>query len=115
MLEEAKGDFLVHCVVLSQNKRNFQHAKAVERHPCGAVGLIQVATRWEGRTAVENPDIVEAKEAPGKYVAPFRILAVDPPAEIQHQALEGALQKAQVRSAQFRLNSVEKHGGPRVN
>ena len=42
MFEEAEGDVFIHRVVLGQDQRDLQHAQAVERHPSGTVGLIQV-------------------------------------------------------------------------
>ena len=60
------------------------------------------------RAAVEDADVVQPEKPARENVASLGILAVDPPVEIQHQSLEGALQEAQVGPAQLRLNPVEK-------
>jgi hypothetical protein len=101
MLKEAVGYLLIHRVVIGQSDCNLQHAQAVERHPCSAVGLVQVPAGRERSTAIENSDIVEPEESAGKHIAPLGILTVDPPVEIQHQSLEGAFQEAQVAPAQL--------------
>src|SRR6266853_5639526 len=49
--------------------------------------------------AVEDPDVVEPEEAALEHVAALRILAVDPPGEVQHQLVEHALQECQVALA----------------
>jgi hypothetical protein len=92
---------------MGQYERNLQHALAIERHPCSAVCLIQMAAGWQWRTAIEDPDVVESEESARKHVASLRILAVYPPVEVQHQPLEGAFKEAQVGPAQFRFNYVE--------
>src|SRR5208283_3739482 len=116
MLEEPEGDFFIHGgVILGQNERDLQHAHAVERHPCGAVGLVQVSTGGQRCTAIEDPDVVEPEEPAGEHISSLRILAVDPPVEIQHQSLEGALKETEVSPAQFGLNSVQKQRCPGVH
>src|SRR5271169_1392145 len=74
-----------------------------------------MAASRERRTAIENSDVVEPEEAASKYVAPLWILAVHPPVEVQHQALEGAFQETNIRAAQFCLDSVEKQRRPGVH
>src|SRR5271170_2878578 len=93
VLEESAGHLFIHGVVLGQNKRNIEHAKAVEGHPCGAVSLIQMPTSRQLRAAIEDPDIVESEKPAGEDVAPLWIFAVEPPAEVQHQSLERALEE----------------------
>src|SRR5215472_12558696 len=46
MLQKPEGNFLVNRVVLRQDERHLEHAQAVERHPCGAVSLVQMSARW---------------------------------------------------------------------
>ena len=49
------------------------------------------------RAAVEHPDVVQAEEPALEDVAVVRVLAVQPPAEVPHQLLEGVLQEGAVR------------------
>src|SRR5262249_18707706 len=95
--------------------RDLQHGQAVERHPCCTVCLVQVPSRGQRRAAIEDTDVVESEKAARKDVASLGVFAVDPPVEVQHQSLEGSLQKLQVGAAKFYLNSVEEQGGPGVD
>ena len=49
------------------------------------------------RAAVEDADVVEAEEAALEDVAALRVLAVDPPGEVQHQLVEHALEERRDR------------------
>ena len=102
MLGEPVGDFFVHRIVLGQDQRDLEHVLAVEGHPRGAVGLLQGAARRERGAAIEDADVVETQEPAGEDVAPVGVLAVDPPVEVQHQALERPLQELDVRAAERR-------------
>src|ERR1700752_1804513 len=93
LFEETKGDLFIHGVVLAENERDLQHVLAVESHPRRAIRLVDMAASGKFGAAVENANIVEAQEAASKNVAPLRIFSIDPPIEIQHQTLKGALQK----------------------
>ena len=115
MLDELEGDLLVHRVVFAQDQGHLQHVLAVERHPGGAVRLLQRAARGQLRAAVEDADVVEAQKAAGEDVAPRWILAVDPPVEVQHQSLKRAFQESQVRPAQLPLIPVQVERGPGVH
>ncbi len=101
MLDELEGDLLVDRVVLGQDEGDLQHVLAIERHPRRPVRLLQRASGRQRRAAIEDADVVETQEAAGEDVAPRRVLAVDPPVEIQHQPLERALQEPQVGPAQL--------------
>src|SRR5271157_3582782 len=88
MLEEPESDFLVYRVVLGEDERNLQHGQAVERHPCRAVGLVEMSAGRQRRAAVKYADVIETEEATSKDVTAFRVLAINPPVKIQHQPLE---------------------------
>src|ERR1043166_2045473 len=88
VLKELEGDLLVHRVVLTQNQGYFQHALAVERHPCRPVRLLQRSARRQLRATVEYANVVQPQKAPGEDVASRGILSIDPPVEVQHQSLE---------------------------
>src|SRR5271170_2195653 len=79
LLDEAEGEVLIYGVLLGQDERNLQHAQAVERHPCGAVGLVQMPSGRQLRAAIEDSNVDEPEKAARKYIAPVGILAVDPP------------------------------------
>ena len=115
VLDELEGDLLVDRVGLGQDEGDLQHALAVERHPRRAVRLLQRAAGRQRRAAVEDADVVEAEEAAGEDVAPRRVLAVDPPVEVQHQALERVLQELEVLPAELLLVLVEPQRRPGVH
>src|SRR5580692_6988499 len=115
MLQESKRNVLVHRVVLSQNQRDLQHAQTVEGHPGGAVSLIQMPSAGQRRAAIKYANVVEPEEATGEHVAPIWIFTVHPPIEIQHQALKGTFQEAQISPAQLGLNPVKEQGRPGMN
>src|SRR5277367_1467968 len=112
MLYEAKGDFLVHGVVLCQNKRNLQHVLAVESHPRRAIRLVEMPTGGELSTAIEHANIVQPEESSREDIPSLRVFSVDPPVEVQHQTLKRTLQEAQVRPAQFFLDVEKKQRRP---
>ena len=115
MLEEPIGDLVVHRIRLAEDERDFQHVLAVERHPRRAIRLVEMATGRQLGAAIEHADVVEPEEAAGKHVAPLRVLAVHPPVEVLHQALERSLEEAHVRPAELFLDVVEEQRGPRVH
>ena len=115
MLDELVGDLFVHRVVFGENEGDLQHVLAVKRHPGRPVRLLQRAARGELGTPVEDADVVETEKAPGEHVAPGGVLAVDPPAEVQHQPLKRPLQEPQVRPAEGPLHLVEEERGPGVH
>src|SRR5215469_2813321 len=115
MFQESKGDVLVHRVILGQNESHLEHVLTIESHPGGAIGLIEVAAGRKFGAAIEDSNVVQSEEAAGKQISAFRIFAIDPPVEVLHQALEGALKKAYVGPAQLLLDVVQEQCGPRVN
>ena len=64
---------------------------------------------------VEDADVVETEESPGEHVAPGGVLAVDPPAEVQHQPLKRPFQEPGVGATEGALHIVEEEGGPGVH
>ena len=72
---------------------------AVERHPRGAVGLLEVTAGRQRLRAVEDADVVEAEEAAGEEIVALRVLAVDPPGEVEQQLLERALEEDAISRA----------------
>src|SRR3984957_14998666 len=107
VLKESKCGFLVDRIVFSEDERNLQHVLAIKGHPGSAVCLVEPPTGGKFSAAIEDADIVETQKAAGEYVTAVRILAVHPPIEIQHQALEGALEEANVGAAEFLLDVIE--------
>src|SRR5215469_8939481 len=101
MLEKASGEFLIYRIVFRQDQRDFQHALAVECHPCRAVRLVQMTARGQRRTAIEDPDVVEPQESTREDIFPLWVFAVDPPVEVLHQPLERPLEETQVSASQL--------------
>ena len=112
VLEELGGDILVHPVVLGQLQRDAHEIQGIHRHPAGAIRLIDMPAGRQLAAAVEDPDVVEPEEATLEHVAALRILAVDPPGEVQHQLVEHALQECQVALAPALL-AVDLEHAPR--
>ena len=68
---------------------------------------------WQRRAAIENADVVESQEAALENVHAFRILAIHPPGEIEHQFLENAFEKCAVSAAAlFLFDFVNAPRGP---
>ena len=115
VLEELERVLLVVRILVGQDERDLEHVLAVERHPGRPVGLLQRAAGRQRRAPIEDADVVEAEEAAGEDVAALRILAVHPPVEVEHQALERALQERDVLATEVALDLVEEERGPRVD
>ena len=93
-----------------------EHALGEERHPRRAVGLLEAAAGGQRRAAVEHADVVEAEEPALEHVATGRVLAVDPPREVDEQLLERALQPGDVaRAALLDLGLVDEQRRPGVH
>jgi hypothetical protein len=60
----------------------------VERHPGGAVGLVEVPAGRQRRAAIEHADVVEAEKAALEHVRAEAIFPIHPPGEIQQQFVE---------------------------
>jgi len=78
---------------------DLRHVLAKQRHPGSAIRLLQVAAAGQGRTPVEDADIVEPQESSLKHVFPEAVFAVHPPGEVQHQLLKRSFEKVQVAFA----------------
>ena len=66
--------------------------------------------------AVEDADVVEPEEAALEDVVAERVLAVDPPVEVQEQLVEDALEERPVALARLRpLDLEDAQGGPGVD
>ena len=113
MLQELEDHVDVVLVGHRQLDGDLQHVVGEQGHPGGPVCLLQVAAGGQGRTAVEQADVVEAQEPSLEDVAPGPVLAVHPPGEVQEELLEGALQPPEVALAFLRLlQTVGEDRGP---
>ena len=67
-------------------------------------------SRWppvgSGSTAIEDADVVEPEEAALEDVVAFRVLAVDPPREVEQQLLEHPLEEDADRPCPVRRFSI---------
>ena len=69
VLEELGGDVLIDVVVHRQFQRDPQEIERVHRHPCGAVGLADMAPGRQRLRAIEHADVVQTKETALEDVA----------------------------------------------
>ena len=83
---------------------DFEHVLTKQRHPCGRVGLFEIAASRQRRAAVEDANVVEAQEAAFEKVLAEPVLAVCPPGEIQRELGEDACQELQIRFAAERCS-----------
>ena len=71
--QEVLGEFQRHILVVGIGQRqlggDFQHVLAEQRHPGGAVGLLQISAGRQRRAAIEHADVVEPQKAPLKNVS----------------------------------------------
>ena len=93
VLDELEGHVLVGGGAGRELEGDLQHVLAEQRHPRGAVGLLQEAAGRERGAPVEHADVVEAEEPALEDVAAARVLAVHPPGEVHEQLLEGVAQE----------------------
>ena len=96
VLDEVGREVLVGRVVGGDLDRDLEHVLAEERHPRGAVGLLEVAAGRQRRGPVEDADVVEAEEAALEDVLAEAVLAVHPPGEVREELAEGALEELEV-------------------
>lgn len=61
--------------------------------------MSKYTTSWKRLGAVEDTDVVQAKETAFEDVVPALVLAVDPPREVQKQLLENPLEERNVLPA----------------
>ena len=112
MLEELGRDVLVRRVLAGQLQRHGEHGVAVEGHPRGAVGLLEVPPGRQRLRAVEHADVVEPQKAAGEQVPPVRVLPVDPPGEVEQQLVERALEEEAIAVALGPRHLVHPPAGP---
>lgn len=115
VFEEFAGDVFVGGALEGEFEGDGEHGEAVEAHPCGAVGLVEVAAFGEGVGAVEDADVIEAEEASAEDVASVDVFAVYPPVEVEEEFLEGAFEEEEVALAFFGGDFVDAPDGPGVD
>jgi hypothetical protein len=116
VLEELRGDVLVHRVLLGELQREAEEIEAIHRHPARAVGLLEVAPRRQPDVRSNTLMLSRPEEAALEDVVAFGVLAVDPPREVDEQLLEDALEELAVGAAvELLLDLVDAHRGPRVH
>ena len=99
VVEETLGDIGVLRLFPGQGHTHLQQAEAEGRHPGGAITLLNAAAIGQGITAIKDPDVVEAEEAPLKHVVAGAVVAVSPPAVLEDEFAHGAAQKGQIAKA----------------
>ena len=116
VLGELEDHVVVDRIVPAQLDGDAEHRLGVERHPRSAVRLLEAATGRQRGAAVEHADVVEAQEATFEDIAAGRVLAVDPPREVDEQLLERALQPGDVtRAPLLQLGLVHQQRRPGVH
>ena len=115
VFEEFGGDVFVDGVLGGEFDGDGEHDSAVEGHPCGAIGLGEEVTVWEGLRAVEEADVIEAEEAAGEEVTSVDIFAVDPPGEVDEEFEEAAFEEGAVALVTARGDFVDAPAGPGVD
>ena len=116
VLKELASDIFVGGIFLGEFQCNSQHVQAVHPHPTGAVGLFQMPAggKWGG--TIKDSDVVEAEEAALEDVGAVRILAIDPPGEIQKELVKNSFEERAVGDApDAALDFVNAPGGPGMN
>ena len=101
--------------MVGEDEGHLQHVLAVEGHPGRPVRLLEGPAGGQRGAAVEDADVVEPQEPAGEDVPSLRVLPVHPPVEVEHQALERALQEGHVLPAQVLLELVEEQRRPGVH
>jgi hypothetical protein len=104
MLDELDAHVEIGWPFERQLRGDLEHVLGEERHPGGAVGLLQVPAGRQRRAAVEDADIVQSQEAALEDVVAGAVLAVHPPGEVQRQLVEGALEPFEVTPAAVGLS-----------
>ena len=82
-----------------------------------ASAWVEISAAGQRLAAVEHADVVQPQEPALEDVAAVRVLAVDPPGEVQQQLVEDALQKRQVAgvAALLAVDLEYAPGGPGVH
>ena len=106
VLEEFRGDVLHARIERRQFQGHREHRAAVEGHPGGAVGLLQLPAARQRLGAVEDADVVQPQKAAGEEVLAAKVLAVHPPGEVHQQLLEDRGEEAATRRAFGRARRI---------
>ncbi len=84
-------------------RRKFQgdgeQIQGVHRHPTRSIGLFEVSACGQGRAAIEDADVVQAKEAALKDVHALGVFAIHPPGEVEQKFMEHPHQELAVALA----------------
>src|SRR5262249_53486335 len=96
---EAMDEGRIADVVTRQREGDRDHVELEHRHPAGAVALLERAAGRQRPIAIEDADVVEAEEAAAEDAGAFAVLAVHPPAEHQHEAVERRREKLAIAGA----------------
>ena len=72
----------------ASSRADLEHVLAEQRHPGGAVSLLQMAAGGQRRAAVEDANVVQPQKAAFKEVLAEAVFAVHPPTEVQRSAFE---------------------------
>jgi hypothetical protein len=95
---------------------DLQHVLAEHRHPCSAVGLLEVAAGGQLGAAVEDANVVEAEEATLEHALAQAVLSIHPPREVDEELSERALEEIEVPLAARRLlHAVLEERRPRMH
>src|SRR6266436_8330842 len=96
---ELAGDVFVDGIFAGEFKGDGQHVEGVHSHPGCPIGLFNMTTSGKRRTAIKDADVIETEKAALEYIHAFRVLAIHPPGEVEHEFLKHALKKGSVAFA----------------
>ena len=99
VLEELGGEALVGLVLSRKLEGDAHEVQAEHAHPAGGVGLFEHRALRQLLRAIDDRDVVEAKEAAFEYVVALAVDLVHPPGEIDQQFVETLLQEHPVALA----------------
>src|SRR5262249_36261480 len=85
MLPKLASSVLIGRVIAREFERDRHQIETVHPHPAGAVRLFDEPAGWQRSASIKYADVVEAKEPALEDVPALRILAVDPPREVEQQ------------------------------
>src|SRR5437764_11036834 len=113
VLQEFDGNVLVIAVLPRELEGDCEHVQAVHGHPARTIGLVKMSATRSLRAAIEHSDVVQPQESALKHVPAVRVLAIDPPGEVDQQLMEDAFQKADVGdTANTLLDLIDAQRGP---
>ena len=115
MLEKLRGHVFVNLIRLRQLQRHREHRQAIKTHPGCAIRLLEKSARRERFGTVEDADVIQTEEAAGEEIIALRVLPIHPPGEIEHQLLEGALEKGAIALLPRAGDFINAPGRPRVD